>query len=90
MQDPDKVSPWIKSKNKLWGGKHFHLPGDHAEEGMIFNPFIGYTSAARVDRFGYDHWLMQLLGIRGKRAASLVAETVEQLSPHKKIEILVR
>lgn len=79
---------WIDLKAKHWGGNHFYLPGEHVEEGLVLNPFIGYTTIARPDRFGYDDWFMHLLGIHGRRSMLLVAQTVENLSPHRKIEIL--
>lgn len=81
---------WIKLKARHWKGKHFHVPGEHEEEGLVFNPFIGVTPISRSDRFSYDHWLMKLLGINGNDSTLLLAETIEQLSPHRRVEILVK
>lgn len=86
----NKLSRWINLKNRLWGGNHFFLPGEHEEEALVFNPFIHTTIIARSDRFGYDHWFMQSLGIHSRRAIHLVAETVDKLAPqHKIVEFLV-
>ncbi len=92
---PEDIShrEWITAKHKQWEGVHFGIPEEHKEheeEALVFNPFVGLTSKARKDRFGYDHWLMQILGVPGRRAMHLVAETVEKLSHHKKIEILTK
>lgn len=38
------ASQWFGSKSRFWGGKHFHLPGLHEEEAVIFNPQINLTS----------------------------------------------
>lgn len=81
---------WISLKARHWGGKHFHLPGEHEEEALTFNPFVGTTSVARKDRFSYDHWVMPSLGIHRRTAMLVVAETVEPLSPHRRIEILIK
>lgn len=84
---------WVIRKHKQWEGVHFGISEKHEkheEEALIFNPFLGFTPQARKDRFGYDHGLMQLLGIHGRRGMHLVAETVEKLSPHRKVEILTK
>jgi len=84
---------WVTMKHKHWEGEHFGIPEEHKEheeEALIFNPFLGLTSQARKERFGYDHGLIQLLGIPGRSGMRLVAETVEKLSPHRKVEILTK
>lgn len=81
---------WVTLKARHWGGKHFHLPGQHEEKGLIFNPFLGSTVMARSDKFSYDHWFMQLLNVPSRRTMLLVAETVEKLSTYRNIEILSR
>ncbi len=84
---------WVTLKHKQWQGVHFGIPAEHKaheEEALVFNPFIGLTSKARKDRFGYDHWLMQVLGVSGSRAMHLVAETVEKVSHSRRIEILIK
>lgn len=87
------LQTWVTMKHKQWEGVHFGISEEdheHEEEALILNPYIGHTTKARKDRFGYDHGLMQLLGIPGRRAMHLVAETVERLSHHRKIEILTK
>ncbi len=86
---PDQAN-WMVLKQKQWGGKHFHISDEHEEEALTFNPFLGLTNKARKDRFGYDHWLMQILGIHRRSAMHLVAETVERISSHRKVEILTK
>lgn len=84
------LSRWIELMQRFWGGKHFHLPGEHVEEMLVFNPFIGLTPVASSERFGYDHWVMQRLGTSPRRAMSLVAEAVEKLKPDAmKLELIV-
>lgn len=84
---------WVTMKHRQWKGKHFDILEEHKkheEEALTFNPFVGVTSQARKDRFGYDHGLMQVLGVPERRAMYLVAETVEKLCHHRKIEILTK
>ncbi len=82
---------WIKLKNRFWQGFHFSLPGEHEEMALRFNPYIGTTLLPRRDKFSYDHWLMQSLGVHRRRAMRLVAETVEQLAQgSKRLEIVKR
>ncbi|MBI2337668.1 hypothetical protein HYU95_00635 [Candidatus Daviesbacteria bacterium] len=88
--DPKK---WVPMKHKQWEGEHFGIAEEHREheeEALVFNPFVEVTSQARRDRFGYDHGLMQVLGVPARRAMHLVAETVEKASHRRKIEILTK
>ncbi|MCL4366411.1 cadmium-containing carbonic anhydrase [Patescibacteria group bacterium] len=83
----------VVMKHRQWEGVHFGIPDEHREheeDALTFNPYIGLTSKARKDRFGYDHGFMQSLGIPGRRAMHLAAETVEKLSHSRRVEILVR
>lgn len=82
------LSRWFDLNSRFWGGKNFRVPDPHEEEAVTFNPHSNLTTLARKDRFSYDHWFMQLLGISGSKAMYLLAETVEQICNHRKIEIL--
>lgn len=80
---------WVKIWTKSWGGKHFTLPGDHQEEALVFNPFIGFTPLARTDRFSFDQWALSQLGVGQLRSSLFAAETVEKLSPVRTLELIV-
>lgn len=86
----DHLGHWIELRQRFWGGKHFHLPGKHEEEKLIFNPLVEVTPVSRKDYFSYDHWVMEALGVSEEQAMHLVAETIEQLNPKaKRVEILI-
>lgn len=86
-----RVGVWLERHMRLCDGKHFHIEGQHKEQGVIFNPYEELTVEARSDRFSCDHWLMKrFLNGKGREAKHLLAETVELLKPDaKKLEIVV-
>ncbi|MFA5933295.1 MAG: cadmium-containing carbonic anhydrase [Microgenomates group bacterium] len=82
----------IKAFMEILGGKHFRLPGEHEEEALRWNPFIGLTERAfDGSRFRNDDWLLEMIGgILLDKRINYNAEVVEKLKPDcKKVEILI-
>ncbi len=81
----------------VFGGKHFHLNGEHNEEAVTFNPFIDLTQKPETGkRFKMDTWFLAGLVYR-RRTISLAdqlnfaCEVVELAKPSaKKAEILYK
>lgn len=90
-----EISPtqWIKLQMKLFGGKHFTLPGLHTEEALRWNPFMWLTEQSSTGkRFKVDDGFLAE-EVDFERRNSFTAETVELLTKDKpeirKIEILI-
>ena len=79
---------WIKKTVQRWGGKHFTLPGNHEEKKLVINPYNHLTPVAHTSQFSFDLWVLQNLGISQQRAALFAAETVEQLTDVRHVEII--
>lgn len=86
------LGDWLRVNMRLLGGKHFRLNGQHVEEGVRLNPFIGLTEVAQdCKRFRIDDWFLAQLGVTPEQRYLKIAETVEQLKPDaKKMEIIIR
>jgi hypothetical protein len=86
-----KLGDWLRVQMKLMGGKHIRLRGEHIEEAVRLNPFIGLTEKADdARRFRSDDWVLNELGVPNRQRYLKVAECVEKLKPDAtKIEILI-
>jgi len=81
---------WVKKTMARLGGNHFTLPGVHQEQTLLINPFVDTTSIPSTDRFSVDFGFMMNLGITASRAMLFNAETVEKLSPVRKLALITR
>lgn len=86
-----RIGQWLSKTMRKWGGWHFRLNGNHLEEGVRLNPFVGLTEKAEDGaRFRVDDWFMAGLGVPDKVRFFKIAETVERLKPDAaQLEIIV-
>lgn len=87
-----KTGQLLRDLMKLLGGKHVKLNGQHQEEAVRLNPFIGYTEKVRNGkRFRNDDWVLAQLGVPPRQRYYKIAECVEKLKPDAaKLEVLIK
>ena len=86
-----RLGHWLRDLMRQHSGKHFRLNGNHQEEGVRLNPFIGYTEDANDGlRFRVDDWFMAEIGTPDEVRFFKIAETVEKLKPAAaRLEIII-